>query len=149
MVIFIHLMTINEISMYGLASFKIIIFNFDIIDVNYFKLGFSALVLVYYIGYIVRLIVACKKYKGTKEENRQFLILFSCMEKAKKKSVLSRCYIPFMLLRSFIMALALVGLSSNAGSQIGAVVGIFLIWCLYSFCYCPYLFYIRIFIRLY
>ena len=54
-----------------------------------------------------------------------------------------------MMVRSFLFALALVGLSENPGAQIGTVIGLFVIWCIYSFCYCPYFFFIRVFIRLY
>ena len=66
-IILIHLLTINEISMYGLAFFKIVIANAQQMELNYFKLGLSSALMLYYLIYIVRLIYGSVKFKGTKE----------------------------------------------------------------------------------
>jgi len=53
------------------------------------------------------------------------------------------------MVRSLLISMALVFLSANAKGQIATVLALFLIWCIYSFCCCPYYFYIRVFIRIY
>jgi hypothetical protein len=58
-------------------------------------------------------------------------------------------YVPLLMARSVLIALCLVGLSEHPILQITASLGVFLLWCLYSFCYCPYYFYIRVFLRIY
>lgn len=58
-------------------------------------------------------------------------------------------YIPLLMLSSLLISLVLVTLSFSPEGQIFAAFGVYLLWCLYSLCYCPYLFYIRVFIRIY
>lgn len=58
--ILIHLLTLNEMALYGFASFKIVASGS--VDINYFKLIISILVMLYYILYPVRLIVLAVRF---------------------------------------------------------------------------------------
>lgn len=60
--IIIHLLTVNEMTLYAFASFKIILTT-DV-NINYGKLLLSISLAAYYLLYLVRLIVAAFRFKG-------------------------------------------------------------------------------------
>jgi hypothetical protein len=74
--ILIHVLTINEVALYASASFKIILFGGVNIEWAHFSLSIA--VAVYYISYLGRLMVACVRYEGKAEENRQFMLMWAC-----------------------------------------------------------------------
>ncbi len=63
--------------------------------------------------------------------------------------MMSRLYVPLMLVRSVLISTLLVVLSSNPFGQIVSCLGVLVLWCVYSFCYCPYRFYLRVFVRVF
>jgi hypothetical protein len=92
----------------------------------------------------------CVWYEGSAEENQQFMLLWACFEKARRKrSTLARMYVPLMMVRSLLIALCLVWLSEHPSLQVTVALGVFLLWCFYSLCFCPYSFYIRVFLHIY
>jgi hypothetical protein len=143
------LLTINEVTLYGLASFKIIIAGSGQ-DLDYFKLVLSAGLMGYYLIYLVKLIVAALRFKDTNSEDvERYKLLFAGFEISKHKFALSRIYLPLVMLSSMLTSLFLVVLSWDSRYQMASSLSLFFLWCLYSFCYCPYPFYLRLFIRIY
>ena len=62
-IIVIHLLTINDVSFYGLASFKLLPKINKPIDP--FLLTFSIIMFAYYIFYLLRLFIATIRYVGS------------------------------------------------------------------------------------
>ena len=77
------------------------------------------------------------------------MVLFSCFYSQKKKQVLSRIYVPMMMLRSLIISVALIFLAFNPIGQIVTALLVFALFTLYSFVYCPYYLYLRIFLHIF
>lgn len=53
------------------------------------------------------------------------------------------------MLRSILISVFLVTLSFNPLLQTVACLSVFVVFCLYSLCFCPYRFYIKVFVRLF
>jgi len=66
-----------------------------------------------------------------------------------KQKILHRIYIPMVMIRSVLLTITLVVFSFSSSLQIGISFAINLCWCIYSFFFCPYPFYLRLFIRIY
>ena len=77
------------------------------------------------------------------------MVLFSCFYSQKKKITLSRLYIPMIMLRSLLISTALVFLAFYPVGQIVSSLIIFIIFTIYSFCYCPYYFYLSVFVHIF
>ena len=107
------------------------------------------LLFAYYVIYLLRLFYVCCRYQKKDEEKNKFALLWTGFMKGKKGKVMARMYVPLLMSRSVCITLLMVVLSDNSTAQISSVLGFYLIWCLYSLCYCPYPFYIRVFLRLY
>ena len=99
--------------------------------------------------YLLRLFYVCCRYGGKDEEKNKFALLWTGFMKGKKGKMIGRMYVPLLMTRSVCITMFMVVLSANSSAQIGLVMLVYLIWCFYSLCYCPYSFYIRVFLRLY
>ena len=65
LVVILHILTINDVVFYGAASFKIF-FSWKY-EINMMKLVLSGMMMAYYVGYLLRLFVACYRFKGEEE----------------------------------------------------------------------------------
>ena len=82
-VIVIHILTINDVGFYGMASFKLLPAVTTNLDVA--KLLFSVIMFAYYILYLLRLFVVGVRFVGSEEQEDRFMVLFSCFYSHKKK----------------------------------------------------------------
>lgn len=82
-IIVIHILTINDVGFYGMASFKLLPAVTNNIDIA--KLLFSAIMFSYYILYLLRLFIAAVRFVGSEEQEDRFMVLFSCFYSHKKK----------------------------------------------------------------
>jgi hypothetical protein len=77
------------------------------------------------------------------------MVLFSCFYSYKKREALCRIYLPMMMLRSFIISIALVFIAYNPIGQIVTALLVFIVFTVYSFLYCPYYFYLSVFVHIF
>ena len=101
----------------------------------------SVIILLYLFAYIIRLFIGAIKSSSSTN-------LLLALHQATKSHPLHRLYIPILMLRTQIITILLVTLSHDPQAQVLSAFLIFLIFCFYSLCCCPYQTGLRIFIHL-
>lgn len=132
--------------MYAAASFKILLLASKPIVI--YKLLLSIFITLYYIVYMIRLLVGVVLTSSI-NPNSSLQVLFVAMKPNKKRSAISRLYIPLLMLRNMGIALILVFLSSTPELQIGMSFGVCVLFTIYSMIWCPYSLLTRLIVHLF
>ena len=77
------------------------------------------------------------------------MIMYAGFNGQKKRNKLSRMYIPMLMVKSLVISLCLVFFAFTPIGQIITSLLIFIVFMVYSFCYCPYNFNLSIFIHIF
>lgn len=79
----------------------------------------------------------------------RFRVMFAAFKESKLRSPFSRLYLPMLMVSAVLISLLLVMVSISPEGQIFSCMGVFMGWCAFSLCCCPYPFFIKVFIRMY
>jgi hypothetical protein len=110
--------------------------------VDKIKLVLSCLLLLIYLFYFFRLLYLVFYPSGNSEK----IICFG-FDSNKKKSCLSRLYLPSLILRNTAIPLMIVMASNYPAAQSASCLCVLAIFMLYSLCCCPYPKLVRVFLH--
>lgn len=108
--------------------------------IDYISLTLSAIIVLYYVVYLLRLMIGCARAKmqtQSKDQPSPLRLLFHMYRKNARKK-LNKIFLPLLMLRNIGISILIVLLAYNPLLQSGTCLSLVIFYMLLNFCICPY-----------